>query len=261
MVRACQTSLAVGGIQADPNPGPAFFLSSARTRLAKMTEPLTNPVPQLDRPRLAALVGPIALAHGGEVWDIEWKPESDGWVLRIYVEKAGADAKRLSTKDAAVDLELCANVARDLSAALDADDFMPHAYNLEVSSPGIERALKKPEDFARFVGDKAKLWLKKPALPRGKDTGNGQRVVEGRLVSFEKNVIVVLDGSRSFDLAFDDVERARLVFELTTGKKQEKGKKPKGEHAAHAAHAKKNINETKSGPSPQKTHGANSSDH
>lgn len=182
----------------------------------------------IDRAKLDAIVAPIAQAQGGEVVDIEWKTEAGGWILRVFVEKLGAQQKSMSTKEAAVTLELCANIARELSPALDADESFftngPSTYSLEVSSPGVERALKKPADFARFVGDKAKLWLKKAALPRGAETGNGQRVVEGRLEAFQNDVIVVRDGGRTYDLPFADVDRARLVFELETGEKQKPGK-------------------------------------
>ncbi len=196
------------------------------------------PTTQLDRAKVDAIVAPIVHAHGGEVVDVEWKTEAGGWVLRVFVEKQGAQAKGLSTKEAGVTLELCANVARDQSPALDAiEDIIPHAYSLEVSSPGVERALKTKADFTRFAGksganappgDKAKLWLKKAALPRAingaEPTGNGSRVVEGRLIGFANDIIVLVDGSRTYDVAFDDVDRARLVFELETGTKSKSAK-------------------------------------
>ena len=198
-----------------------------------MTEP-TSPTTLLDRAAresLDAIVAPIVHAHGGEVVDVEWKTESGGWVLRVFVEKQGAQAKGLSTKETAVTLELCANVARELSPALDAiEDMIPHAYSLEVSSPGVERALKTKADFTRFAanGDKAKLWLKKAALPRAIDgaepTGNGSRVLLGRLTAFANDTIVLVDASRTYDIAFDDLDRARLVFELETGTKARPGK-------------------------------------
>lgn len=186
-----------------------------------------TPPNQIDRAKLDAIVAPIVQSHGGEVVDVEWKPESGGWVLRIYVEKLGAVAKSLSTKDAAVTLELCANIARELSPALDAiEDTFPHAYNLEVSSPGVERPLKSRQDFARFAGEKAKLWLTKAVLPRGLDTGNGQRVLEGHLEKpSTADVIVLRDKNRVFDVPFADIDRARLVFELETEKAASKSGK------------------------------------
>jgi ribosome maturation factor RimP len=170
----------------------------------------------IDREKVLALVAPIAEAHGGEVVDVELKTEQGGWVLRVYVEKVGAAANRLSTKDAAVDLELCAKVARELSPALDVADLIPHRYHLEVSSPGVERPLRRREDFARFSGEKAKLWLHKPCA--------GQKVLVGTLASFENDVVSVQDGHRTFQVPFEDVERARLVFEF--GPASKPGTKP-----------------------------------
>src|ERR1041385_9557849 len=110
--------------------------------LAPKSTPFT-----LDRARLDAILSPIVRAHGGEVVDVEFKSEQGGWVLRVYVEKAGAAESKMSTQEAAVDLELCTHVARELSPALDAVDLVPHRYHLEVSSPGVERPLRGERDF------------------------------------------------------------------------------------------------------------------
>src|SRR6185369_2220383 len=114
----------------------------------------------VNRERLSAVIDPVVHAHGAELVDVELKNEG-GWILRVYVEKLGALAERMSTKQAAIDLTLCASIARDLSPALDVADPIPHRYALEVSSPGIERPLKKEADFVRFFGEKAKLKLAK----------------------------------------------------------------------------------------------------
>src|SRR5690348_8360108 len=94
--------------------------------------------PSIKRDRLAAIVEPIVRAHGAEVVDFEFKSEPGGWVLRVFVEKLGSAEALASTEQAAVDLDLCASVARDLSPALDVADLIPHRYHLEISSPGIE---------------------------------------------------------------------------------------------------------------------------
>src|SRR5882672_6835189 len=106
----------------------------------------------IDRAALLRVLEPVVHAHGAEVVDIEYRPEHGGWVLRVFVEKAGAAHQALSTREAAVSLELCANVSRDLSPALDVVDLIPHAYKLEVSSPGVERTLRTERDFVRFTG-------------------------------------------------------------------------------------------------------------
>jgi ribosome maturation factor RimP len=127
-------------------------------------------------------------------------------MLRIYVERLGALANKLSTKAAAVDLDLCSNIARDLSPALDVADPIPYRYHLEVGSPGVERPLRKAEDFARFVGEKAKLKLRMGVA--------GQKVLVGKLIAVEGNLITLEDGAKSYPVPFDDVVAARLVFEF-----------------------------------------------
>lgn len=151
------------------------------------------------------MIEPIARAHGAEVVDVEFKNES-GWTLRIFVERFGAEAQKLSTKDAAVDLELCANIARDLSPALDVEDPIPGRYNLEVSSPGIERALKKEADYVRFNGEKAKLKLRTAV--------SGQKVLVGTIGPLSGGTLTVMDGSKSYAVPLEDVVSARLVFEF-----------------------------------------------
>ncbi|HVH41430.1 MAG TPA: ribosome maturation factor RimP [Labilithrix sp.] len=162
-------------------------------------------IPGVDRERLSAVIDPVVHAHGAELVDFELKNEN-GWILRVYVEKLGSSSEKLSTKDAAVNLELCSNIARDLSPVLDVADPIPHRYNLEVSSPGVERPLKKAADYVRFAGEKAKLKLKNAVA--------GQKVVVGTLGNVRDGVVEVIDGGRTFDVPFDDVVSARLVFEF-----------------------------------------------
>jgi ribosome maturation factor RimP len=162
-----------------------------------------------DAPEHAALrrvVEPIVRAHGAELVDLDLRVEQPGWVLRVYVEKAGASELGLSTRDAAVNLELCADVSRDLSPALDVADVIPHAYHLEVSSPGIERPLRSERDFARFAKQKAKLRLRGPV--------DGQRVLVGELGGIEAGVVSIAVGPRTHAVPLSSIESARLVFEF-----------------------------------------------
>jgi ribosome maturation factor RimP len=159
----------------------------------------------IDRARLQAVIEPVVSAHGAELCDFELKNEN-GWVLRIYVERLGALANKLSTKAAAVDLDCCSHIARDLSPALDVADPIPYRYHLEVGSPGVERPLRKPEDFARFIGEKAKLKLRTGVA--------GQKVLVGKLAVVEGNLLTLEDGAKSYAVPLDDVVTARLVFEF-----------------------------------------------
>jgi ribosome maturation factor RimP len=169
----------------------------------------------IDRDALRRVVEPVLLAHGAELVDVEFKPDRGGWVLRIYVERAGSAEKQLSTRDAAVDLELCADVSRDLSPALDVVDLVPHAYSLEVSSPGIERPLRKEADFVRFAGAKAKLKVREPV--------RGQRVLVGTLGGVEEGKVRLVEGKGHAEIPLGNIESARLVFELTPHPKKELG--------------------------------------
>ncbi len=177
--------------------------------------------PGIDRDRLSAVIEPIARAHGAEVVDVELKSDLGGWVLRVYVEKQGSADSALGTRDAAVDLGLCADVARDLSPALDLDDaLIPHRYNLEVSSPGVERALKTARDFARFAGLKAKVKL--TAAVRG------QKVLRGVIGASAGGEITICQDGDTYAFPLDHVESANLVFEFgpaaKPGGKQQKRK-------------------------------------
>jgi ribosome maturation factor RimP len=174
-----------------------------------MANSSSHPFHGIDRGALQRVIEPIATAHGAEVVDLELRPERGGWVLRVYVEKAGAAAQSLSTRDAAVDLELCANISRDLSPALDVADLIPQAYSLEVSSPGVERPLRREQDFARFTGQKAKLKLREAV--------GGQRVLVGVLggtTGDAGGIVRVTDGPRTFEVPLSNVESAHLVFEF-----------------------------------------------
>jgi ribosome maturation factor RimP len=176
----------------------------------------------IDPAALARVVEPIVRAHGAEVVEMEFKTDRGGWVLRVSVERAGASELRMSTRDAAVDLELCASVSRDLSPALDVADLIPHAYHLEVSSPGVERPLRGEPDFIRFAGQKAKLRLREPI--GGSLDKPGQRVVVGKLGGVAQGCVRVLDGEDSREVPLSNVERARLVFEFGSSGKIQKRK-------------------------------------
>jgi ribosome maturation factor RimP len=172
--------------------------------------------PGIDRARLDAVVDPVVHAHGAEVVDVEFKSEPGGWVLRVYVEKLGSAEKNADTRDAAVDLELCSNVSRDLSTALDVADVVPHRYHLEISSPGVERPLKKERDYVRFSGKKAKLKLH--------EASHGEKVVVGVIQGAENGIVQLADGPRKHAIPVVQIASARLVFEFGPAPKPGKKK-------------------------------------
>ena len=169
----------------------------------------TNPSsPQAtDLARIRAVAEPIARAHGADVVWVELKNES-GWILRIFVEKSGTES---------ADLELCAAISRDLSPALDVADVVSHRYSLEVSSPGLERPLFGEADFRRFAGRTAKIKLRH-------DSPSKQKVFVGELGPMGGDTLTVTEGKREHAVPLADIEKARLVFELTASPKRTKRK-------------------------------------
>ncbi|MGH8125595.1 MAG: ribosome maturation factor RimP [Rhodanobacteraceae bacterium] len=147
---------------------------------------------------IAARVAPALADLGLECLGVEWNAGHGGGLLRVYIDalEHGDAANTVSVDD-------CEAASREISALLDVEDPIPGRYVLEVSSPGIERPLFKAEQFARFVGEEAKVTLK---LPR-----DGRRRLRGRIVSVEgQQVRMDVDGTR-MDITGNEIESARLV--------------------------------------------------
>ena len=98
-------------------------------------------IPGLDRERLHAAIGPVFVAHSVECVECIWRTDQGGWLLEISIERIERSASvEGSAPGYGVTIDLCADISRDLSAALDVADCIPHRYTLEVGSPGVERA-------------------------------------------------------------------------------------------------------------------------
>lgn len=178
----------------------------------------------IDLDRIRAALAPVLAAHGVTLVDVEWLTERAGWTLRLTIEREGAadlpiDPSKPQLEAGGVTLEDCADVSRDAAGVLDAEDLIPQHYNLEVSSPGLDRKLRTPAEFERFAGRTVKVKLSRPAP-------DGQRLLRGTLEKTEPGkVAVIVDGNR-IEAPFDDVVEARLVYELETQPKPKKGARP-----------------------------------
>jgi ribosome maturation factor RimP len=158
----------------------------------------------------------VLAAHGVEAVELIWRSDSQGWVLYLTVERPGTSDPTLG-----ITLDLCAELSRDLSAALDVADVIAARYRLEVGSPGLDRALYGVRDYERFAGRMAKVKLREPVL--------GQRVVRGELkgLGSDGKVVLVSDGKElSLDPA--DIESGRLAFDwqASLGKKKGSANRP-----------------------------------
>ncbi|MGD9818837.1 MAG: ribosome maturation factor RimP [Desulfomonilaceae bacterium] len=148
-----------------------------------MTEPLISKLWNLIEPRLEA--------DGIELVELEFRFETGRWVLRLYIDRPSG-----------VNLDDCEICSRQISALLDIEDPIEQSYTLEVSSPGINRALRKLQDFERFAGNSVKI---KTTTKIG-----GRRNFAGLLKGLRNsNIVVELEGME-VEIQPELVEKARL---------------------------------------------------
>ena len=152
------------------------------------------------------LAEPYVRDAGFDLIEVQYGREPSGWVVRLFIDtpaRAGAGPVASAEQLGKVGLDDCERVSRDVSAALDVADSIPHAYQLEVSSPGLDRPLRRERDFARFVGQSARIRLNDGVEGRRNFLGTIRAASEGR-------VEIACDG-RSYSLPLDDIARANLV--------------------------------------------------
>lgn len=142
--------------------------------------------------RLIALLEPLVEQLGCELVDVEANPGRGSGLLRIYLDKPEG-----------VGIEDCERVSREVSSLLDVEDPMPGAFTLEVSSPGFDRVLRKPQHYARFAGERIKVEL---AVAR-----DGRRRYTGQLVKVgDEGIELEVDGA-TVGMKFAEIDRARLA--------------------------------------------------
>ncbi len=137
------------------------------------------------------------------------------------IEPAPTAAGPCAPAASGIELSLLTEISRDLSTALDVADVIPHRYTLEVSSPGLERPLRRPRDFQQAVGCLAKVYLSRPAP-------DGQRVLRGRVLRVEdpEAVIIEVDG-KPMAAPLTDIARAHTLYELPAQPKRNRATKNK----------------------------------
>ena len=140
---------------------------------------------------VAALALPIVEQAGCTLWDVEYVREAGEWFLRVYIDREGG-----------VDIDCCEAVSRPLSDALDEHDPIQGSYTFEVSSAGLDRALKKPGHFRQCMGQKVDLKLYRPV--------DGGKERTGILTDYEDGAVSV-DGVR---FEKKDVAQVRLHVEF-----------------------------------------------
>ena len=142
--------------------------------------------------KLNNLLQPLVEDLGYEFVGMEYNPNPKNSLLRVYIDAEDG-----------VDLEDCERVSREAAALLDVEDPIRGHYNLEISSPGLDRPLFTLDHFARFQGEEAQLSLFAPE--------HGRRKVKGRILGVsEEEVLMELDGAEAA-FRFENIAKARLV--------------------------------------------------
>lgn len=143
------------------------------------------------------LVKPLVESEKMELVDVEYKKEGKAWYLRVFIDKDG-DVK----------VDDCQNISYQIEKLLDVEDIIPHSYTLEVSSPGIERPLKKLKDYERFREKLAKIYLYSPV--------NNKKNLVGKIIDVEGDAISIeeKDGKEIIKVNYKDISKANLMFEF-----------------------------------------------
>ena len=142
--------------------------------------------------QVEALLAPTVEALGCEIWGVEYLSQGKHSKLRLYIEREDG-----------VDVDHCAEVSRHVSDLLDVEEFSANAYTLEVSSPGMDRILFKPEQFTAYVGHMVEIRLN--------FAFEGQKKFTGLLAGLEDESAVIQSGEDEYLLPLDNIQKARVV--------------------------------------------------
>jgi ribosome maturation factor RimP len=145
--------------------------------------------------QVAGLVEPALEHMGFELVEVEYLLGHGKWVLRLYIDREGG-----------VTLDDCARVSREIGDLIDVKDIIVHKYVLEVSSPGLDRPLKKEKDFEHAIGKKIKV--------KTVTSVKGRRNYTGYLRNFQKGILYMELENGLVHLPWREVEKANLVYEF-----------------------------------------------
>ena len=145
--------------------------------------------------RVAALAKPVVEGRGLRLWDVEYVREGSDYFLRIFIDKDGG-----------VDINDCEAISRALDPILDEKDPIPGSYHFEVCSAGLERVLKRPADFQRFLGSSITVKLYRPR--------NGLKEIPCVLKAYDEGKLTVEAGKETIVFEKSEVAQVRLRVEF-----------------------------------------------
>jgi Uncharacterized protein conserved in bacteria len=144
--------------------------------------------------RVSALVRPVVEEKGCSLWDVEYVREAGTWFLRVYIDKEGG-----------VGIDDCERISRRLDPILDEEDPIPESYVFEVGSAGAERELKRPSDFAQFLGHEVELRLYRPL--------DGKKSFVGTLAGYADGNVTITVGAE--ELTFEKQQIAKVNLHVS----------------------------------------------
>ena len=144
---------------------------------------------------VSEIVEPIVISQGMELVDVEYRREARGWVLRIYIDKRGG-----------VSLDDCVLVSNEVGTVIDVEGLFQASYTLEVSSPGLNRILKKEGDFKRYKDRSVRI--------RTHNAIGKSRNFKGRLLGCTKGLIQIEAEGQVLHIPLSNVAKANLVFKF-----------------------------------------------
>ena len=153
--------------------------------------------------QVAQFAEPVVQAHGCTLWDVEYVREGGEGFLRLYLHKP----RRLYIdKDGGVDISDCEAISRAVDPILDEKDPVPDSYNFEVCSAGLERQLKRPSDFAQFMGSSVSVKLCRPV--------SGAKEFVGTLTGYEDGAVTIEAAGATHTFQKNEVAQVRLHVEF-----------------------------------------------
>ncbi|HOJ92638.1 MAG TPA: ribosome maturation factor RimP [Dictyoglomaceae bacterium] len=145
--------------------------------------------------KLREIIEPICENNSFEFVDLEYQRETHGWVLRVYIDKPGG-----------ITVEDCAHISERISKELDIADPIPHSYILEVSSPGLDKPLKKKRDFERHIGEKVNVYFLEPF--------EGKKNIEGVIYGTDEEDVLLQVGENIKTIPLSKIQKALLIVEF-----------------------------------------------
>jgi ribosome maturation factor RimP len=146
--------------------------------------------------KVSDIVEPVAEDFGLELVDVVYAAERGKKVLRVFVDKPGG-----------VTIDDLSALSREVSTLLDVQDVVPGSYSLEVSSPGLDRPLKREKDFIRFTGKRAKIKTIEPI--------DGRKNFRAAIIGVAHGVVTIEDAdSKRFSIALANIDKANLIIEI-----------------------------------------------